>query len=503
MPQQISTSSIAPVALTPAVSDAALLPSASPFRVGRGATRRYALTAFTVALLLRVFVVLWLNYAPPAYRPVMPIFAADALLYDALAKNILAGHGYEMDGDYREYTRVPPLFSVYLAGLYAVWGSSVVGTGVVNSLLAALTAGLLFYIVRDGLARRGRSPTAVGPDDAPTMQDAREATRDYFVAKIAFVTALMFAAYPLEIFNTPYVLKENLSIFLTVGFVYAWVRLVRAALAAGATPQPRAPGWALLAGVALGLSVLSRYTHLGLLVPFVLINGWLAWRHRSQAARLTLGTGLALLAFGLILAPWLARNYRLFGAPVLSSQGPARSLYTSNSSQSEPETSGYFEGHGTAAQHENIIEAQTSNDLLGRERIYAKDTARSAFARPTHLVSLLGAKLVCMWRPVWAGSSLRTWLVLGVPYILMMGLAGLGLVLHLGRERAVSPLRAPAMLLVSGMILYYFLGHLAFYGMIRERQYIEPYLMVFAAYGWCWLRQRRARTVWSPLGTGK
>ena len=378
----------------PPLTSAAQVAATPTIHVSLGTTRRYVVTVFTVALLLRVLVVLWLNYAPVRYRPVMPIFAADALTYDALAKNVLAGHGYELDGDYREYTRIPPLFSYYLAGLYAVWGSSVVGTGLVNALLAAFTSVLLFYIVRDGLTRRGRSPTVV---------DASNAASDHMVARIAYVTALMFAAYPLEIFNTPYVLKENFSIFLTVSFVFAWVRFVGAALNAEPTPQPRVPGWALLAGLALGLSVLSRYTHLGLVVPFVLINGWLAWRYRPQAARLTLGTGLALLAFALTLAPWMARNYRLFGAPVLSSQGPARSLYTSNSSQSEPETSGYFEGHGTAGQHENIVAAQTSNDLVLQERIYARDTARSAFSRPAHLASLLGAKVVCMWRPVWAG----------------------------------------------------------------------------------------------------
>ena len=468
--------------LTSATSPVNALPRLPPW----GMTRRYVITVFTVALLLRVIVVLWLNYAPPAYRPVMPIFAADALLYDALAKNILVGQGYEMDGDYREYTRVPPLFSAYLAGLYALWGPSVVGTGLVNSLLAAFTAVLLFYIVRDGLTRRERAPTVVDADDA---------ARNPMVEKIAYVTALMFAAYPLEIFNTPYVLKENFSIFLTVAFVWAWGRLVATALEPGARPLPRVAGWSLLAGLALGLSVLSRYTHLGLAVPFVLVNGWMAWRYRPSAARLGLGTGVALLAFSLTLAPWLARNYRLFGTPVLSSQGPARSLYTSNSSESLPETSGYFEGHGTAAQHENRVLAQTHNDLLLQERTYAKDAARSAFSRPAHLASLLAAKLICMWRPVWAGSSLRTWLVLGVPYLLMMALAALGLTLQWGRAGAASPLRAPAMTLVVAMILYYFLGHLVFYGMIRERQYVEPYLMVFAAYGWCWLMQRRSSAV--------
>jgi O-antigen ligase len=99
----------------------------------------------------------------------------------------------------------------------------------------------------------------------------------------------------------------------------------------------------------------------------------------------------------------------------------------------------------------------------------------------------MGGKLVNMWRPVWAGSSLRTWMVLGVPYLLMMALALPGLAL----ARKHPPPDSPAVIVLYALILFYVMGHTIFYSMIRERQYIEPFLIAFAGYTLSLLLKRR------------
>ncbi|MBV9470864.1 MAG: glycosyltransferase family 39 protein, partial [Abitibacteriaceae bacterium] len=243
------------------VSHPAKVDTTTPNLVAEGAAptslsllRRRLLIIFSLALGLRVFVVLWLNFAPKAYQPAMAIFADDAVVYDQIAKNILHGQGYQYAGNYAEISRIPPLFSFFLAGLYALWGPSVVGTGLANALLGALTAVCLYYLVLRCLVYY-QVPTVIAAE------------------RIAFIAACLFAIYPLEIFNTPYVLKENFSIFLTVGFALAWAQLLPVEV------QQPTRWWAVVAGVLLGLSVLSRYTHIGLILFFVAGNLWWCWRN--------------------------------------------------------------------------------------------------------------------------------------------------------------------------------------------------------------------------------
>ncbi len=466
--------------------------------------RRVAIV-FATALLLRVLVVCWLRFAPPSLQPGMSIFAADALTYDALARDLLAGRGYQWHGDFAEISRIPPLFPIFLAAIYAVTGPSVFVVGLANALLGALTAVALFFLIKLCFsdADSSQSEAANTSVDAGQSEDARAAER------IAFVAALMFAAYPLEIFNTPYVLKENLSIFLTVGFALAWANLLRAASPKAASPKA-AWKWAIWCGLALGLSVLSRFAHLGLAVLFMTVILWRVWRARrrsdasrfsaSHSRRLISGGALAIGVFVVTISPWLARNYNIFGQVVLSPHGPGRYLANANSDLAQPETSGYYEAHGKMRERNRPIDQATRNDVLRRERMYLRSALSGIAAHPAHVVRLVGGKIVSMWRPVWKGSSSRAMLILGVPYIVLMALALPGLVLAGARK---PPRATSAMAVLYALLFYYVVGHAVFYGMIRERQYVEPYLMAFAAYALdCAWRARKkdvgARTLQTP-----
>lgn len=430
----------------------------------QASTKRDLWLCFGLALAVRVLAVLWLNFAPERLRPNMGIFAADSLLYDALAQNLFAGHGYVLRGDPYDVCQVSPLYPVLLSSQYVFWGGGVLGAGLVNALLGALTAPLLYLLARDCFAGEAG-----------------------FSRRVGLTAACLFAVYPLEVFNTPYVLKENFSILLTVGFVFACGRSLVAA------SRPEAARYALVAGVLLGLSVLSRFPHAGLVFTVLFYALWSVWSRR-RPERLRAGpswpwpaAALLLLGTGLALAPWLAHTYRVFGQIVLTSKGPSAYLYAANSSAAEPETTGYFEGSRGVVARNRPINIATRRDPVRRERIFAERALRS-LAQPGHVARLVWSKLLNMWRPVWKGSSARTWLLLGLPYLLMMALALPGLALAWR-----DPSRTAASSLVYAVLTAYVLGHLAFYGMIRERQYVEPYLMLFAAFAfWKTLRRRGA-----------
>ncbi|HEY6187722.1 MAG TPA: hypothetical protein VIW80_08590 [Pyrinomonadaceae bacterium] len=434
----------------------------------RAARERYGpiLLIFVGALLLRVLFVLWLNYAAGAQGLSVPRFANDSVKYDALARSLASGEGYQVRGDHVTVSGIAPLFPLLLAGLHLLSGGKipiVLLVGFVNALLGALTALCLYHLVRLCFMPGGKLR-------------AREGERD--AGRVALLAAALFSVYPFEIFNTAFVLKESLSIFLTVGFALVWVCMLRA----GAETRLR---WAALAGAACGLSALSRFPHTGLMLMFVVVNLWLGWRRERSLVR---ETALALFIFALVLTPWLVRNYYVLGQVTLTFHGPSRYLYNANSDLAEPELNGYYEARGEArAEHNKAIDASTKRDVYASESVYLRHALAAFSSHPGHVLRLMGGKLVNMWRPVWAGSSLRTWMVLGVPYLLMMALALPGLAL----ARKHPPPDSPAVIVLYALILFYVMGHTIFYSMIRERQYIEPFLIAFAGYTLSLLLKRR------------
>jgi hypothetical protein len=433
---------------------------------------RPVLLIFGVALILRVLFVLWLNYASAAQGLSVPRFANDSTIYDALARSLSSGQGYQVRGNYINVSGIAPLFPLLLAGLYLLSGGRipiVLLVGLVNALLGALTALVLYHLVR----------LCFMP-----VTNQREGAGERGARRVALISAALFAVYPFEIFNTAFVLKESLSIFLTAAFALSWAQMLRR------TGSAASPRWAALAGAACGLSVLSRFPHTGLMLMFVIINVWLGWRLRSK--RSLIGeSALALLIFALVLTPWLVRNYYVLGQVTLTFHGPSRYLYNANSDLTEPELNGYYEARGQGrAEHNRAIDATTKTDVYQSESVYLRHALSAFVSHPGHVLRLMGGKLVNMWRPVWAGSSLRTWIVLGVPYLLMMALALPGLAL--ARKRV--PIEDSTIIVLYAMIIFYVVGHVIFYSMIRERQYIEPFLIAFAGYSLSLLLKRRGET---------
>jgi 4-amino-4-deoxy-L-arabinose transferase-like glycosyltransferase len=128
---------------------------------------------------------------------------------------------------------------------------------------------------------------------------ARKVFRSEAVARI---TALLLAIYPGQIAYTSILTTEVLFEFLlvlgAVLFVYAEDR----------------PLWWILSGLAWGLATLTKTQ--ALFVPAIFLLVFL-WRKKGfvKAAVLTY------VALFLAISPWLIRNYRLFGKPLLSTNG--------------------------------------------------------------------------------------------------------------------------------------------------------------------------------------
>jgi 4-amino-4-deoxy-L-arabinose transferase-like glycosyltransferase len=377
------------------------------------------------------------NLVPPDTRGV----------YRPLALSFADGHGYQLGGDLREATRVAPLFPVYLAGVYRVFGHDT-PTWWLGVLNAGIRCGvtLLVYL----LAARAFGRTA------------------------GLAAALLQALDPWEAFWTPFVLKETLAVFLGVlGFWW---------LARALDAPSRWRGLAL--GMVLGLAGLARFASLGL-VPWALLVVAVAAARHLLAWRAALRLAMAALLGTLVaLSPWLARNYALFGEMLVSTHFAGLYFYVSNGPRAgtAPETWGYSGASG--AQSTPIVQARDAHaTVAGQEWALAAYTMRHVVTHPADSLRLVASRVVNMWRPTFAGSSMSNLMVLGVPYCALMAVALVGGVVAWRQRPVRARAAATTRLVVWAALLFYVALHLAFWSEIRYRQYVMPFITVLAGMG--------------------
>ena len=141
---------------------------------------------------------------------------------------------------------------------------------------------------------------------------ARATGREWF----ALWTAVAFAFYLSEMFVMTTYSMASEPIFAACLAIYV-VLLIRA------TDRPGL-AVALAAGAMLGLATLSRPTVI--LLPVVSI-GWILYKLRRSGLALSVAFALA---FAAVQVPWVVRNYRAFGTPVVTSTLGGFNLYRHN-----------------------------------------------------------------------------------------------------------------------------------------------------------------------------
>lgn len=202
-----------------------------------------------------------------------PFSAGDSADYWRIAAHLASGQGYEIYDGVPTVFR-PPVYPLFLAGVYRLIEPSVGSVLVVQAGVAAVGAWLLYL-----LARR------LVPDGA------------------AFAGSLAAGAYPHLAFYSATLLAETLTFALLA---------VSLLLASGVRDARRPVLVALLAGIAMGVTALAanRFALFPVAVLAALaIQEWDLRTLSRVAACVTLGYGLAL-------SPWILRNQIEFGVPI-------------------------------------------------------------------------------------------------------------------------------------------------------------------------------------------
>jgi len=213
----------------------------------------------------------------------------------------------------------------------------------------------------------------------------------------------------------------------------------------------------------------------------------LGLRHRAAALR---PIGLATLSFVLCLAPWIIRNVLVIGAPVITSTtgenfwrgnhpgasgggrdsdgGEIASLFAANPALPGP--------------IRNVIATGTERE---RDRVFALEAFKFIRSDPRAALELFASKLRSFWWRIESNPqnySPVASLTYEWAYRLQLALAllGLGSVLRVGPGPPAG--RATALLVVAS-ILAISLLQAAFYVQGRHRFLIEPFLLIFSAFG--------------------
>jgi hypothetical protein len=242
-------------------------------------------------------------------------------------------------------------------------------------------------------------------------------------------------------------------------------------------------GFAFFAGVTAGAGALTKAVQL--IAPLQMVT-WLvvmacALSFRSLPWRKWAG---GVLAFGvgmlLVLAPWMARNERVFGevVPICTSGGLV--LYSANN----PESNGLYSGMPDA------VLLMSPTEMLAHSR-WCSDRAKAFMKHePALFLNLVGRKFLHTWGSEatftelinWRGES-TAWIKMGFSFVFLSGWAGL---VFLWGQGAIRQLRQRAPLssyevLMGVALLSNALVYVIFEGGDRHHLPFVPLIVVLVA----------------------
>jgi len=232
--------------------------------------------ALAIAFALRLGWMLAVDPEPTEFR------VGDPYFYDLFGRSLAAGKGYlNMWG--APTAQWPPGYPLVLAALFKAFGHSIGLAKLLNVALGAATC-LLAYLIG----------------------------KRVFSGAVGLTAAFALAVFPSQVFWPTLLLSETLATFLVALIAYIVL----------ATLGSRSWKLAVVLGALIGFTSLVRGETVLLAVPLAVV--W-AVAHRSWRTGLRYG-GLTLVATGLVILPWVVRNWVVMDYPILISTGSAENL---------------------------------------------------------------------------------------------------------------------------------------------------------------------------------
>ena len=367
-----------------------------------------------------------------------------------IARSLATGHGFGSPTDLPTGPTAweAPLYPFLLAGVFKLLGVYTLASAWVilalNSVFSALTC-LTIYRIGDRL----------------------------FGSQPARWAAWTWALFPYAIYWPVRVVWEtSLSALLLSLAILLTLRLQE---------RPRRRDWILL-GALWGAIALTNPTLLSFL-PFSL--AWLWWRLRARPAAAVANMALALVICGAVIAPWLVRNYTVFGQFVFIRDNFGLEVHMSNN----PESGGLW----TRSEHPgNNPQAMRQFAEMG-ELPYMKAEQGAAFdfirSHPRQFAEFFVERIWYFWAGKPQEALVRSWNMAPARHLAFLlstlaAFAGLWLCFRNGVHGAF--------LLACALVVYPLPYYIAFPAP-RYRHAIEPEMLLLIIYALWLCRGREVR----------
>lgn len=277
--------------------------------------------------------------------------------HDVYAQNLLQTGVYGFEPGEPDGV-LPPLYSLFLAAVYAVAGRGALQFVLVQALLDAASIALLHRIAR-----------RLWPGEP----------------RVALIGALLYALYPYLLFQS--LTMIDTSLYISGMYLLLWLLLQ---LNDASVADRRRLALLLTAGGAtLCLLTLLR-PNIVVLLPFAGL--WLALRHgwRGSATRLL----PVILLGGALLLPWMARSAGIYGQPVFIALHGGRNFWQGNN----PCTLPYLRaGYDTQWQRETYAEEVALTSLVQRDSLAMQVALNWLRENPARIPELLWTKFITHW----------------------------------------------------------------------------------------------------------
>ncbi|MGO8704893.1 MAG: ArnT family glycosyltransferase [Candidatus Brocadiia bacterium] len=363
--------------------------------------------------------------------------------YWEYARNFSEGRGFWMPNPYSEAVNLPRVYAFRPPLFPFAWGC-----------VFRLTHGA-YAPIRIAFAFLGAATCAIAYLAGIELTGKRVA---------AALAGILCAFYPPLVWHSVHLMTEPLFIFFSVGCIYA-------AFLFGRTGLLR---WAALAGLAAGLAALSRSMLIGFL-PLLAI--WMWWS-RKRLGRAWSGAALFCAVALATLAPWIVRNAIVFRAFVPATTDAGHGFYAANNERSLDDPSGFCIPKDWSFM---LKPGETSIGEVEASRRLMHIAGEYLLNHPGIALRLMARRFAALWKfyPNPAFIPRTQVLAYAVAYIPLFPFILFGLWrAHRRREAERMDL-----LLVEGLILYTTAIHTVFLAMLRYREPLMPFLLIFAAMG--------------------
>lgn len=213
-------------------------------------------------------------------QPLNP--GGDEIFYDKIALNILEGRHF-CQGFEELCIEPQPLYPLFLAGIFSIFGHNCDAVRLIQIILFALTAVLVFLLAKD-----------------------------LFIRKVAIYSGLLVALfYPLANYSGR-LYRGVFFAFLLVLFIYCLSQIY----------FNQKKKWFVFSGITSGLVMLTNaITYF--LPLLIIVNFLIIYRKRFFSKKILISSFLFLFSLTTVLAPWLIRNYYSAGGSVNTGGGGA------------------------------------------------------------------------------------------------------------------------------------------------------------------------------------